>query len=250
MMETEFPHGKEACVLTTTVSPPKLDLVPHHLMEMQLSWFLPDIDPLAQELREIVDTYPTLFLSLGFPDVPESFVSMSSYRRSGQQHACVEEIVLVPESAMTTASLVYRRSTEELPLPSGRVPKDLDHSGLLFGRLIGTYRPLIAEVSATFAFPPGKRHPPSTLLDRLSIDIAPGDEDLFDAIEGIRGVKYDKTSSDPLDKVSYDFELDRLPDGTITLLTTAPMEIRVEQMTPVRIMEQVTELAGRLIRLR
>jgi hypothetical protein len=121
---------------------------------------------------------------------------------------------------------------------------------LLFGRLIGAYRPLIAEITAMFSFPPNKRHASSTLLDRLSIETSPGDGDLFDAIEGIRGVKYDKTSSDPLDQVTYEFELDRSPDGTITLLITSPTELRVEQMTPVMVMEQMSELASRLVRLR
>lgn len=206
---------------------PKLDLLPHHLTRLVLTWTVPYSEETVAEFGDLLDEGGGYF-------------GVTSYSRHRVKHHRIESAqIALDESNDLTVSVQYEAGVSFL----SHIPKELEEPAYLLESLLVT--PLETPISATavFSFPGGGRF---ASLVPLPLDIPPpaAHPNAFDRIIGIHGVR-DPAANDPAS--GHSFTLDRDPTGELQLALDFQLAPGPADQAPERALAEAIERSGWIV---
>lgn len=205
---------------------PKLDLLPHHVSRLALTWTVPHSEEAVARFGDILS--------------PEgSFISVLSYTRHRIKHHRIESArVGMDESSDLQVDLVYQVGDTAL----SHIPKEAEEAAWLLDLMQETKlaSPIVAQ--AVFEFPAGPRFQ-SVLPLPLPVPRPEDQEDVFDEIIGIHAVHH--AGGDATARRS--FTLDRSEDGGLVLALDFALPPGPAEEAPEQALRRALELTARIV---
>jgi hypothetical protein len=168
---------------------------------------------------------------------------MAKYRRSSTRHLLTETAWRRIDQGGIAALIAYDTETEEDPIPTVPVPKELRHEGVLFSRIASLGSELRIACHTRYAFK--ARADGSSVPTIVGLPIRPsGDADkAFDEIWSVQGGKFSEES----EKLSYSFTLSRSRDREVGLDIRFTTRSKLDESLPAEILDRANEIGQRLV---
>jgi hypothetical protein len=207
---------------------PKLDLLPHHLSRLTLTWTVPYSE-------EAVERFGELLIDPG-----GSFIGVLSYTKHRVKHHRIESAQTgMDERADLYVSVSYEAGDEIL----SHLPKVLEEEAALIEPLTETQFTTPTDAQATFTYPAGAR-----FRSRVPLPLPlPDAETYADAFDQVIGYHAERRAVDGDPATRHSFTLDLDDAGGLTMVLDFALPPGPIGEAPEQALRQAVALSERIV---